>query len=129
MLPLEKQVCSLELSKKLKTLRVKQKSLWIWTFRKEKDQPNLCLKIDIDVSRVERWCSAFTVAELGEMLGDRYLTKSHKTVRGNTVWDVYSIYEEDSINGEMISAKALYSDTEADARAKMRIYLLENKLI
>ena len=68
---LEKQVCSLELAKKLKELGVKQESLWYWnqTFEaKRKPHPYLFEVQGWD--KTHHKYSAFTVAELGEMRKD-----------------------------------------------------------
>src|SRR4051812_36893725 len=64
---LEQQVCSLELAKRLKELGVKQESLYYWNIRhiwivlKAIGEPYITRK-------PEDYASAFTVAELGEML-------------------------------------------------------------
>lgn len=73
---LEKQVCSLELAKRLKELGIKQESLWIWTLNERNDgQParwRLELKSEADrvcgIKYIRERACAFTVAELGEML-------------------------------------------------------------
>lgn len=93
---LEQQVCSLELSKKLKELGVKQESLFYWSNCCEKEFTLECsLWHDIEtwewgnghtLENVETKYSAFTVAELGE----------------------------------------IHTENEADIRAKALIYLLEN---
>jgi len=80
MIPIEKQVASLELSKKLKELGVKQESLFWWVELKD-DKWGIVFKTDIgfyfkngagyrykDYGNTS--FSAFTVAELGEMLPD-----------------------------------------------------------
>ncbi len=126
---LEQQVCSLELAKRLKELGVKQMSQFRWS-----DEPNGGLKTFANKWRVafrpnpfpsdyENY-SAFTVAELGEIL-PRYIVEKGisyemKIVR-SSVWRIYY--------GESIYLTAGPDDAEADARAKMLIYLLENKLI
>ena len=64
--------------------------------------------------------SAFTVAELGEMLPNTVFSTK---VRGDEwLWRCENVNE----NGYISSSGA---NTEADARAKMLIHLLENKLI
>src|SRR5690348_16233353 len=67
---IENQVCSLELAKRLKELSVKQESIFMWfTHPKPAD---LTWGRDCTVSTLssisEHHISAFTVAELGEML-------------------------------------------------------------
>lgn len=120
---LEQQVCSLELAKKLKELGVKQESLFYWyslinSWRIDNKKSN------------ESDISAFTVAELGEMLPSqiKYMGYVYEFVmtKNWTKKGWYANYEklENKVRG-MIEGV----DTEADARAKMLIYLLENKLI
>lgn len=125
---LQDQVCSLELAKKLKELGVKQESLyrWIGIMLDENSIPTLW---------VIKWAdtywkgsnysfSAYTVAELGEMLPSTVASSKYQ--------------EEDSqdsfickLNVEGDWSKyihVLQDTTEADARAKMLIYLMEHNL-
>jgi hypothetical protein len=75
---LEKQVCSLELARKLKELGVKQESLFYWV-GEEKDNLFLSQQTKFiygsapDLSEAEYpfVYSAFTVVELGEMLPEK----------------------------------------------------------
>lgn len=120
---LEKQVCSLELAKRLKELGVKQESYCYWCDGKlkatflafRKDKPEEC------------FFSAFTVAELGDMLPlevrGGLIETGKRTIDGGYGWFVCYEGAED---GPLIQG---YRDTEADARAKMLIYLLENNLV
>lgn len=123
---LKDQVCSLESSKRLKELGVKQESLFWWVdfinnacttkdgkgFESHRFQ---CLYNDDGIYEMEDKVyleikgkySAFTVAELGEML--------RECPQLNWCY----LYTGDLI----------FQPTEAEARAKMLIYLLENKLI
>jgi hypothetical protein len=143
---LTKQVCSLELAKRLKELGVKQDGLHAWwvnhSFPKV-DKPD---KYNADHWRApitysvqpkyfdkplawghnDELCSAFTVAELGEFLpasitldkGDTH--NCIFTDRFHEKWLVgYTDIRDDDVN---------YADTEADARAECLIYLLEHKL-
>jgi len=64
---LEKQVCSLGLAKQLKELGVVQDSYWYWRYR---DAAWHLERIDITVIPEADYVSAFTVAELGELLSD-----------------------------------------------------------
>jgi hypothetical protein len=120
---LEDQVCSLELAKRLKDLGVKQESLHEWTFDQhiwELDGPR-----PSDIFP-EAFCSAFTVAELGEMLPILVrgkVVKFHK-LGADPTWIVE--YLPVTNDDEKYHTEAL---SEADARAKMLIYLLENKLL
>lgn len=125
---LNQQVCSLELAKRLKELGVKQESLFYYVID-DLEFGNTELMFlggmgaenDIDIS-------AFTAAELGEMLpatvdgkyGDCTLWYNSRRTNEYHVW-----YE----NGREDEKIIFSSKAEADARAKMLVYLLENKLI
>lgn len=109
---LEKQCVSLDLAKKLKTLGVKQESLYCWL--EASDGARLMTNPTLSTYKYFDQYSAFTVAELGKMLPDYF--ESWKEM--NT-W----ICKETG-RGPIINA-----NTEADARAAMLVYLLENKLI
>jgi len=119
---LENQVCSLELAKKLKELGVKQESLWWWNIYNQ----NGCDAM-ITLNRPERkgdyCCSAFTVTELGEMLPN-YVGGQEISTRkdvDNNYWC--------ELLGDDTKEKYFKSNAEANARAKMLIYLIENKLM
>lgn len=127
---LEKQVVSLELAKNLKELGVKQESLFDWMEIDDNDWIIMAKKYPERISENEDIISAFTVSELGEMLPKRILGK-------RTYYHIYSSHWE---NGWLIDARSprqgfntskhrKVADTEADARAKMLIYLLKNKLL
>jgi len=94
---LEDQVVSLELARKLKALGVEQKSLFKWT-DEISGKPYIVYSQDKNYSY---HYSAFTVAELGEMLGIHL--------------------------GEF--RPQLADETEADYRAKMLIHLIESKVV
>ncbi len=125
---LENQVVSLELSKKLKELGVKQDSLFYWvgmSIRKGKDVKvgfALWSKKELDKlikelgQTQEAIISAFTVAELGEMLPEEVTSNSKRLS-----------YPHRFFNFKSLPFKM--PNIEADARAKMLIYLIENKLI
>jgi hypothetical protein len=127
---LEQQVCSLDLAKRLKELGVHQISLFWWQFWLERPEDvALRYKDDRFGHRDVQDISAFTVAELGEMLKE-YCGLDHQDMprwyRSHTEephsWVVYV----PDIDGDDYEMSAL---TEADARAKMLIYLIENNLI
>ena len=111
---LEDQVCSLELAKRLKALGVKQESAFYFYGDGS-----------VQFGKAMGWtCSAFTVAELGEMLpvGYPFLT-SFRLPKDYGVGDM---------NGKWTMTRGgkveVLADTEAEARAKMLIYLIENGL-
>lgn len=112
---IEKQVCSLELAKRLKELGVKQDSVFSWLNNDHHGTDNWYVFLThyeylIEVPEY----AAFTVAELGDMLRCTF-----ETFFGGRLWYVTMV----------TSGKQWEADTEANARAKMLIYLLENKLI
>lgn len=143
---IEDQVCSLELSKRLKELGVKQESLihWLniqhcvhakvkdngWEVETDNNGNVIIDKIDYRIELGNRfaynidkdnfWC-AFTVAELGELLKN----PTPNIILTYKINDLYKCATgcEDTILVEF------EEENEADARAKMLIYLLENKLM
>lgn len=150
---LKNQVTSLELSKKLKGLGVKQESLFWWVadienaIEKYQDylDPETCRCVSSPLLAPEyketkkvlpqaklvmntkggsiispEAYSAFTVAELGEMLPPQYCTAKWEDSNGKT----FEVWTE---SDETVSFQK--DITEANARAKMLIYLLENNLI
>lgn len=129
---LEQQVVSLELAKRLKELGVKQESYAQWHRPKflEKEGEDDPSKMDeltgFYSSYSDEWStySAFTVAELGEIL------PNHLDLEGK--WVVLECRKDSTLEhwythyGDRYFTEA---DTEADARAKMLVHLIENKLI
>lgn len=122
---LENQVVSLELAKKLKELGVKQESLFYWVRRdmQADDSVVQIMQNKIHESYGETLCSAFTVAELGEMLPKEKMTFVNWFESGWRI-DYGTERDEHSRVGAHLIDKNL-----ANAIAKMVIYLLENKII
>lgn len=126
---LEQQVVSLEIAKRLKELGAKQESLYHWV-----DSGN----IQEYWSLISNYSgndglSAFTVAELGEMLPTS-LYKENQTyffnlANGNGVRCPNYVTYINGQTGIHLLNKLIWEKTEAEARGKMLIYLLENKLI
>jgi hypothetical protein len=117
---LEDQVCSLELAKRLKDLGVKQEAIVEWlkipfkyilnedgTLKEILYEYKLGNRFACNIEEKDSW-SAFSVAGLGEYLQWEKLY-------------IFDIPKEllDYVDGE---------NTEADARAKMMIYMIENNL-
>lgn len=135
---LEQQVCSLELSKRLKELGVRQESLFYWviTLTTEYHLSQYDGVLPNGLKERNDCYSAFTVAELGEMLPgglpayqdvDGTVLNISKTIKKEWLCG-YSCH--DSLEPWRLNwAGYETADTEADARAKMLIYLLENSLI
>jgi hypothetical protein len=111
---LEQQVCSLELARKVKELGVQQDSLFYWSGDDEAGFVPDLYGERFRYPGAEHY-SAFTVAELGILLPTK--AYSRRMAAGDW-WECG--YEEN---------KPQTGDTEADARAKMLVYLLENNLI
>lgn len=157
---LENQVCNLELAKRLKRLGVKQESLWYWRetkISKEDSDSKLVRNKKEDIGfeviptlMTREDISAFTVAELGEMLPERIEIKEEsrifsKRVRLATLyWEINSFrvlgnrtgnngkHEVGYFMGDsrMVAESLRYlDDNEANARAKMLVHLIENELI
>lgn len=153
----QNQVVSLELSKRLKELGVKQESLFWWyqsnyllggtagsgfVPRYEITQLQYPSRSNENKSYTETipTLSAFTVAELGEMLPARITNPETRnmdrlifylgTHKGDDskqdVRDGFTVEYHTMYHVPLCRVKA---DSEANARAKMLIYLLENKLI
>ncbi len=152
MMPLESQVCSLELAKRLKELGVKQESLFYWVAEDIYDRPYNRGKYILVAREQEYYVSsardnhissypglscdecphswnpveiysAFTVAELGEMLQqDIHDCQLIISFSGNEKLGVWCC----GYQGLDVSC---YSELEAECRAKMLIYLLENGLV
>jgi hypothetical protein len=137
MLNLEQQVVSLELSKELKKLGVKQESLFYWFEYKNKEL-RLFYQLGPTESQIRDLpgkcigCySAFTTSELGEMLPayidykkgpeDCFQLRISKWKKG------YSVeYERQDYR---ILDNNQKGETLADTLAKMLIYLIKNKLM
>lgn len=124
---LEQQVVSLELAKQLKELGVKQDSLFYWS--KQVDQIHWGLEHAKYFAVDKRQdVSAFTVAELGEMLPQNiqidgmYFTWVSWLSMGGWVVQYEGVEKDDvyDINAQL---------HEADARAKMLIWLIEEGYI
>jgi len=123
---LEEQCVSLELAKRLKLLNVKQENLFYWYKFLSGEEFQIQNRIDIKNSLVikEETYSAFTVAELGELLPESI----QHTGYWNKIWTAktqlggFRVQLGDEFHYEK-------ADKEADAKAKMLIYLLENNLI
>ena len=137
---LENQLVSLELSKKLKELGVKQESLFSWVIgvnfgQTETEKKNFKPWVINDQAvRIPEYnyIPAFTVAELGELLPNGYVT-GHTQFKDEKTWCChwYRINKDGVAKniGDPLYDQPIFAETEANARAKMLIYLLENKLV
>lgn len=140
---LENQVTNKEISQKLQKLGVKQESLFWWF-----ETPDSIWEVTNDWGYATQngkydenkkvIISAFTVAELGEMLPDeinfplkngKKRAHNHRLHFGKCENYAQGLYR---VVYSSVYAREIYSnnsDKEADARGKMFIYLLENNLI
>ena len=113
---LRNQVCSLELAKKLKELNCQQDSLWYWIVDEKTKEVDL--SNGKPIIKGLKFYSAFTVAELGEMLPIGYCsTNSGKMIKSYVCGKIES------------NTKDCYAKTEVNSRAMALIYLLEKNLI
>lgn len=130
----EELVCSSDLAKKLKELGVPQRSVFWWL-----DRPGSGLEVVIAWlgyganHGFQRCFAAFTSAELGEMLPESLNGQGWLSIRqGGEDGGWGASYGHLSRRGDgsvWEPTKTMEADTEADARAKMLIYLLENGLL
>lgn len=128
---LENQVCGLELAKRLKELGVKQESYFYWETTVGQEDKSVGVVIPWHgrnpADRFLEYCSAFAVAELGSLLpvyvsmpdGFRLVFIYGKTAGG--LWSV-------SLRNNGIQ-KEFCEISEANSRAKMLIYLIEQGLL
>lgn len=139
---LSKQVCSLEQSKRLKELGVSCKTLFYWSDCSKPREPEI---FELTYQSYTSKCGwkeevnyypAFTVAELGVMLPQNFEDGSFITMRVNEEWIDLNNEREymrgrwiiHPINDDSVSDNIPDYTTEAEARAAMLIYLLENNL-
>ena len=114
---LKKQVVNKKLSQKIKEMGVKRERLWCWVHEEDYGFQIHFSNDNAIKNKKNRWnyYAAFTASELGEML-PLFISK-----------DIGRLgYKIMVLKNEWIDTVA---DTEADARAQMLIYLIENKLM
>lgn len=129
---LEDQVCSLEQAKKLKELGVSQESLFWWLELYQGPEDNFNPRYFLNSGKhkdIEIQFSAFTVAELGEMLPVKVENVYQEIITTHTGSGEWKCAVRNVISGDWPQKYQIDADTEADARAKMLIYLLENNLV
>jgi len=106
---LEQQVVSLELAKRLKELGCKQESAFYWSYEVDVEDKYF---LGPKHNGFNLLCSSFTVAELGEMLKGFQIPHWSGQDRWATDCEPYC-----------------KSETEANARAKMLIHLIEKGIV
>lgn len=135
---LESQVCTLEQAKKLKELGLFQFGNFHYVIRNDKAE----FHFGYDVETKEDGYHAFSVAELGKILPE-WLTMNEKEYRLNQ-WknppDSNSVVNPSTVTYYATCYQNIYNEmdrkpneifktTEAETRAALLIYLLENKLV
>lgn len=138
---LEEQVCFEELARKLEELGVKQESSFYWVKIEHTKGYYLALRKEVDggyeyvfistkphshtSNDIEDVISAFTAAELGKMLNSKYFMSG---IYKDMAW---ARSDNPDIKGhECGHAKLVFMDkSEANARAKMLIWLIENGML
>lgn len=135
MLPPDQQVTSQKLSERLRDLGVLQQSLFWWQvcadgtteLRYGKTTTNYGIP-------VQEHYAAFTGTELGELLplgiqlqkGRKRITRDiYHTVR----FSMFHQYNPVDADKKYLLRGSFHADTEAEARARCLIYLIENNLI
>ena len=108
--------------------------MWLWEFSQMPKRWEIVKSVTCPNEGKDRFgsefYSAFTCAELGEMLPDEFSDKPYhyynlRIKRINKKWSV--CYDGINPNGRGHTIKEYIDDTEANTRAKMVIYLKENK--
>ena len=125
---LKKQVCSLELAKKLKELGVKEESLFAYygnagNWHDTIVDMGMYKDVDDDF-REYKLLPAYTVAELIEILGEDFRWLKKRGHNENTVWLAQARIHPITSKDIKVTAK-----TPQEALAKLLIYLLENNLL
>lgn len=134
---MNKHVTSLELSKKLKELEVKQESefYWVQEFdkRKMKEAGVWVVKQGLEGinTKMREFYSAFLASELGEMLPYKTdltisILKGNKEYHVSYWWGIPNPLRGES---KITDYHRTHGNNQTDALAKMLIYLIENKLL
>lgn len=131
---LEDQVCSLELARKLKELGVLQSGAFDYyenTFHP--DKPFIVLRPTVNLmEQAANWiCSAFTVAELGEMLPQLLPIKKHEHHWGRlTLWRICDNWQlAYNLESKQCHEISEVDKKMADTFAKMLIHLIEAGIV
>lgn len=127
------QVTSLEISKKLKKIGVKQESAFYWAFAHNCTEypPKIYYIGNDNPNFIEEHWSAFTVAELAEILPKqiRGFDLLIRPMDGSTPLKWHLGYVENNQEGYEYRFERQASDNLANAMAWMLIYLIKDGLI
>lgn len=153
---LEKQVCSLELAKKLLTLGVNQNSIFVWEYYDDQCHAVKYIPYAIYPDNINNFkiYSAFTAAELFELLPQwvntnkdepfnhfRFRVERAHICKDDTIESLSSHFicnyycDSTECSGEnaffqrKLILHNFYSENLADCLAQMLIYLIENNLM
>ena len=133
---LEEQVCNLELSKKLYELNFMSSTLFSWIESSEFN--GFEIKLTNPISTNNKIYPAYTVAELGKILpreikhdlndwsGGYYILFAYSTPIDERESEPSVWYEDNDLHDENMILHGTSGKTEADARAQMLIWLIEN---
>lgn len=115
---LEDQVANLELSKRLKELGVEQESLFVWVTNSF--ESNVALRGDLPPDDRKIYVSAFSVAELGEMLEE-------EPFAWGGIYPHHGEWKFSSMAPAQLHEQSF--ESEADARATVLIFSIEQGLL
>lgn len=117
-IPIQDQVVPLAESKRLKELGVKQESYFTWV---NSPVRGMVCGIKNEMTDMLENFSAFSVAELGIMIGGGYYTFPHDD-------GSFACYKFGAYMGDTMLLKSDFP-TEAQSRAALLIHLIENKIL
>lgn len=128
---IQKQVCSLELSKKLKELGVEQESEFFWAESNFVSLTPVKLLSKHTSDHERSFYAAFTVAELGLKLPNKTITWK---AQYGMIWFCkakvrHYVTDKSGLDLYPLSDGAVVLDAEANAKAKALIYLIEEHQI
>ena len=133
---IEEQVCSKELAMRIDKLGVPQESVWYWVSIGTLNNKHVGWRLELSHNceeplTAQEHYSAYTVAELGELLPRNIKIECGIcTVKEWRIIFFEKNFDANSKDFMMVKTiKVIGGLTEADVRAKMLIYLIENKLI
>lgn len=146
---IEQQACTLEQAKRLKELGIIQDSVSWWKCNDEQEVVICGCHKEMNERHFyfNTWYSAFTVAELGVMMPEYIHPFENEEYYRLMTWKMcsdnrnqnekfgiryrskFGIKDFPTFHSEHGSSYQLQGQTEAEARAAMLIYLLENNLI
>jgi hypothetical protein len=137
---LAQQVVSLALAKKLKEFGVQQESYFAWY--QDANQTELVMQNDAGFFRVPdlgaitpdagggKFYAAFTVAELGELLPAGYPSGHTALDETDRKWICHWYRTPKTSKAEDLDKPdSTYANSEPDARAKMLLWLIENRRV